>query len=87
MKTELLLALEQLEKEKGLEINMLFDVIEDAVVKAYKNNFGANHNVEVELNRNTGEINAYSVRVVTDEITDEDNQISLEDAKKNRSKL
>ncbi len=82
MKTELLLALEQLEKEKGLEINMLFDVIEDAVVKAYKNNFGANHNVEVELNRNTGEINAYSVRVVTDEITDEDNQISLEDAKK-----
>ena len=33
MKTELLLALEQLEKEKGLEINMLFDVIEDAVVK------------------------------------------------------
>ena len=82
MKTELLLALEQLEKEKGLELSMLFDVIEDAVVKAYKNNFTAAHDVAVELNRDTGEINVYSVRIVADEVYDEITQISLEDAKK-----
>jgi N utilization substance protein A len=82
VKTELLLALEQLEKEKGLSLEMLFDVIEDAVVKAYKNNFGANHNVEVQLNRETGDINVYSVRVVADEVLDEDTQISTEEAKK-----
>jgi len=82
VKTELLLALEQLEKEKGLELSMLFDVIEDAVVKAYKNNFTAAHDVEVELNRETGEINVYSVRIVADEVYDDITQISLEDAKK-----
>ena len=82
MKTELLLALEQLEKEKCLSLEMLFDVIEDAVVKAYKNNFGATHNVEVQLNRETGDINVYSLRVVADEVLDEDTQISTEEAKK-----
>ncbi len=82
MKSELLLALEQLEKEKGLELEMLFDVIEDAVVKAYKNNFGATHNVEVELNRQTGEINVYSVRIVADEVLDDITQISVEEAQK-----
>lgn len=82
MKTELLLALEQLEKEKGLELNMLFDVIEDAMVKAYKNNFGATHNVEVQLNRETGEIVVYSVRIVADEVIDEITQISIDEARK-----
>lgn len=81
MKTELLLALEQLEKEKGLSLDMLFDVIEDAMVKAYKNNFGATHNVEVELNRETGEISVYSVRIVVEEVIDDATQISLEEAK------
>lgn len=82
MKTELLIALEQLVKEKGLAMDMLFDVIEDAVIKAYKNNFGATHNVEVELNRETGEINVYSVRIVADEVFDEITQISVDEAKK-----
>lgn len=77
-----MLALEQLEKEKGLAIDMLFDVIEDAVVKAYKNNFSASHNVEVEINRENGEFNVYSVRIVADEVIDDITQISLEDAKK-----
>lgn len=81
MKTELLLALEQLEKEKGLSIDMLFDVIEDAMVKAYKNNFGATHNVEVQLNRETGEIVVYSVRLVVEEVQDEGAEIALEAAK------
>ncbi len=81
MKTELLLALEELEREKGISSAMLFDVIEDAMVKAYKNNFGATHNVEVELNRETGDINVYSVRIVAEEVLDEGIQITLEDAK------
>jgi N utilization substance protein A len=81
VKTELLLALEQLEKEKGLSIDMLFDVIEDAMVKAYKNNFGATHNVEVELNRETGDITVYSIRLIVDEVIDDATQVSLEEAK------
>jgi len=82
LKTELLLALEQLEKEKGLSKEMLFDVIEDAVIKAYKNNFGATHDADVELNRETGDINVYAVRLVVEEVIDEITQISIEDARK-----
>lgn len=82
MKTELLLALEELEKEKGISSAMLFDVIEDAMVKAYKNNFGANHNVEVVLDRETGDITVYSVRIVAEEVLDEGVQVSLDDAKR-----
>lgn len=81
MNSELLTALEQLVKEKGLSSEMLFDVLEDAMVKAYKNNFGVNQQVEVDLNRETGEIHVYSVHVVVDVVDDFALQLSIEEAK------
>ena len=44
---ELILALEQLEKEKGIKKEYLLESIETALVTAYKRNFDSVDNVKV----------------------------------------
>ena len=51
---ELILALEELEKEKGIKKDYLLESIETALVTAYKRNFDASENVKVEMNEDTG---------------------------------
>lgn len=86
MNEEFIGALKEIVKEKGISEDLLFTTIEDALVAAYKKNYAnlgaAVQNVRVSMNRNTGEIHVYSQKKVTDEVTDEINEISLEDAKR-----
>ena len=46
---ELILALEELEKEKGMDKEYLLEAIETALVTAYKRNFDSLENVKVEM--------------------------------------
>ena len=79
---ELILALEELEKEKGIEKNYLLESIETALVTAYKRNFDSLENVKVEMDRKTGATHVYSVKEVKEKATDTTLEISLTDAKK-----
>ena len=83
MNLELMGALTELEKERGISKELLLDAIETAIVSAYKKNYGASSSasVRVELNQHTGEIHVYSRRVVVDEVEDETLEISLEEAR------
>ena len=58
---ELILALEQLEKENGIKKEYLLESIEAALVLAYKRNFDTSENVKVEMDKNTGATYVYSV--------------------------
>jgi len=61
--SELLEALVQLEKEKGISKEVLLETIEAALITAYKKNFGASNsadNVKVTIDPNTGEFKVYS---------------------------
>ena len=79
---ELILALEQLEKEKGIKKEYLLESIETALVTAYKRNFDSSENVKVEMNKKTGATHIYSVKEVVKEVENSITQISLKDAKK-----
>lgn len=84
MNQEFIEALKEIVKEKGISEDLLFTTIEDALVAAYKKNYvnSANtQNVRVTMNRESGEIHVYSRKRVTDEVIDEVNEMSLEDAK------
>lgn len=85
MNEEFIEALKEIVKEKGISEDLIFSTIEDALVAAYKKNYakqGANiQNVIVNMNRETGEINVFSRKIVVEEVEDEFNEISLEDAK------
>lgn len=79
---ELILALEELEKEKGMNKEYLLEAIETALVTAYKRNFDSLENVKVEMDRQTGATHLYSVKKVVEEVEDEDLEISLKEAQK-----
>ena len=84
---ELVIALEELEKEKGIKKDYLLESIETALVTAYKRNFDSAENVKVVMDNVTGASHLYAVKEVVDAVEDAKLQISLEDAKKISKKI
>ncbi len=85
---ELILAMEDLEKEKGIKKDYMLESIETALVTAYKRNYDSNsENVKVTMNAETGEIHVYAEKEVVESVEDDKLQINLEDAKKISKKL
>ncbi len=81
--TELLLAMDELEKNNGIQKDFLMESIESALVLAYKRNFEcADENVKVVLDRVDGKMHVFQEKEVVKEIENEKTQILLEDAKK-----
>ena len=68
---ELIMAMEELEKERGISKAYLLESLETALVTAYKKNFEAAENVKVEIDENTGDIHVYSQKTVVEEIENE----------------
>lgn len=85
MNSELLQALDMLEKEKEISKDILFAAIEDSLKAACKEHLGRNENVVVEVDRETGDFHCYCEKEVVeteDDIEDDSLQITLEDAQK-----
>lgn len=80
MNADFILAIQELGKEKGIEPELLFQAVEEALVTAYKKNFGSVQNVRVDMNKLSGEIHVYAQREVVEGETAEANEISLADA-------
>ena len=79
---ELILAVEQLEKEKGIKKEYLLESIETALVTAYKRNFDSQENVKVVMDEKTGSTHVYSVKQVVEKPENEIQEIALKEAKK-----
>jgi N utilization substance protein A len=82
MNLDFLRALEQLEEEKGIKVEEIIPAIEKALVSAYRKDHGGEKNVEIVINRQTGEIEIYQLLEVVDKVEDDKKQISLEEALK-----
>lgn len=81
MNSEFMIAIEDLEKEKGISKDILIEAIESALVSAYKKNYGTSQNVRVDINRETGDINVLMRMDIVEEVEDELCQISLDEAR------
>ena len=79
---ELILAMDELEKEKGIKKEVLLESIETALVTAYKRNFDSAENVKVTMDKETGKIHVYAQKEVVETVENEHLQITVEDAKK-----
>jgi N utilization substance protein A len=82
MKTDLIDALDAIEKERRINKEILIEAIESSLISAYKRNFGSTANVKVNLDRETGEIRVFSSKQVVEEVEDAAVQMSLEEAQK-----
>lgn len=78
---ELILALELVGKEKGIDKEVIFEAIENSLVTACKKLYGNYSNMRVEIDRETGEMRAFAQREVVEEVVDDFTDISLEEAR------
>jgi len=82
MSAELMHALEQLEKEKGINKEILIEAIEAALISAYKRNFGSTQNVRISIDRETGDVKVFALKKVLKVPQDSFTEISLDEARK-----
>ena len=86
--TELILAMEELEKESGVKKDEMLATIETALVTAYKRNYDCeDENVKITMDKETGEIHVYMQKEVVEEVENDKTQISLEEAQKINKKI
>ena len=87
MNVDFINALHEIEKDKGITKDVIFDALESALISSYKKNFGASQNVEVEMDRLTGKVNVLALKRVVEVVENEYLEISLDDAKNINSKF
>jgi N utilization substance protein A len=61
LNVELIEALRQIEREKGIAAETLIEALENALVSAYHRNYGEDHDARVEIDRETGEIRVFKL--------------------------
>ena len=84
---ELIEAIDELEKERGINKKYLLESLETALVTAYKRNFDYEENVKIAMDENTGVFHIYAVKEVVMKPENNMAQISKEEAVKIDKKL
>lgn len=82
MNTEFIGALNELERERGIDKETLLQAVEAALVSAYRKHFGLGGNIEVRIDRETGDIRVVARKRVVEEIQDEAAEITLDEARR-----
>ena len=78
------LALEELERQKGISQDEFIAALENAMSIAYKKMQGASGDISIKLNPEKKSITINSVRTVVEEVTDPDKEISVEEARETK---
>lgn len=61
MNRELIAALRELEKEKGIKMETIIDALKVALMSAYKKNYNIDYKCRIDINTQTGEIKVFKV--------------------------
>ena len=80
MSSELKKAIDQISKDKGIDRDLLVDTLEEAVRTSVLRKFGDHIDTEVSYNEETGEIEVYQFKIVTEKVADPSTEIALADA-------
>ncbi len=82
MNVDFIDALNEIEKEKGISKDIIFEALESALISSYRKNFGASQNAEVEMDKTTGQAKVFAIKDIVENVENEYLEISLDDAKK-----
>ncbi len=86
MNSELFNALEALGQEKGIPQEYMLEKVEAALLNAYKKEYGEHSNVRIVLDPEKKEVKMFQQKEVVEVVTDDICEISLEDARKIKSR-
>jgi len=81
MKNDFLVAITQLCSERGLPKETVIQAVEQALVSAYRRNFGGGQNISAAIDPTTGKVRIFAHKVIVDEVHDRRAEISLADAR------
>jgi len=74
-------SIEMLAKEKGIDPQVIFDAVKDAVLVAARKQFRANENMAIDFNEK-GDIELYLVKTVVEQVNDPLNEVTPDQARK-----
>ncbi len=78
---QLVVAIKAIAEEKNLPEDVVQDAVQQALAAAYRRDYGdREQEIRVEMNLNTGDVDAYITKEVVERIGDEHYEISLSDA-------
>src|SRR3989441_9044725 len=80
MGRELLAVIEQIGREKGIDTGRILEAVESALLTAAKKKYGAAENIQVRIDRKSGEVEAISLKKIVNEVTNPKSEVSLEEA-------
>lgn len=82
MTKELFYAIEQISREKGIPKDVLVEALESALLSAARKKYGGRTNVHLTIDEKTYSINLYETKTIVQKVENEDEEISLKEAKK-----
>ena len=82
MSQELIAVLTQLERERGVDKEILLDTLKVAMASAAKKHYGLGQNVDVSFDEQTGEIGVKAAKEVVRIIQSPQNEILLDEARR-----
>ena len=85
-KLELLRIVDAVANEKSIDKELVIGSMESAIQKAALTKFGNDNNIEVVIDRESGDITIHKVLDIVENIEDPAREITLDDAKKIKSK-
>src|SRR5690625_2321420 len=81
MSSELFQAIRFLEKEKGIDQEVLLEALEAALISAYKKNFKATGNVTVHFDEEKGTMKVFERKTIVDDVLDPQQEIDITEAR------
>jgi N utilization substance protein A len=81
MKSDFMLAINQLCSERKLSREVVLEAVEAALISAYKRNFGSATNIEARVEPTTGDVRVFALKEVVETVQDHKTQVSLDEVR------
>jgi N utilization substance protein A len=82
MAKELCYVIDQISREKGIPRDVLIETLRSALLSAARKKFGGRTNVDLTIDPKTCDISAYETKKIVPSVSNKDEEISINDAKK-----
>jgi N utilization substance protein A len=82
MAKELCYVIDQISREKGIPRDVLIETLRSALLSAARKKFGGRTNIDLTIDPKTCDISAFEIKKIVPKVSNKDEEISVNDAKK-----
>ncbi len=87
MNGELIAVLDYLQREKGIDREVLLEAVEQALLQASKKSVGPGRDLRIEIDRKTGDIRALAKLKVVEQVANDQDEITLINARRRQPNI